>query len=36
MNTLFGLACILGGLFALIALMPPFDGEWDRQEDDGD
>jgi hypothetical protein len=36
MNQLFGLACVLGGFFALIALMPRFDGEWDHQEDDRD
>jgi hypothetical protein len=24
-----GLACVVGGLFALIALMPRFDGDWD-------
>jgi hypothetical protein len=34
MSQYFGLACFLGGLFALIALMPNFDGDWDRQEDD--
>jgi hypothetical protein len=38
MSQFFGLACFLGGLFALIALMPSFDGwregDWDRQEDD--
>jgi hypothetical protein len=27
-STLFSLVCIVGGLFALIALMPDFDGEW--------
>jgi hypothetical protein len=30
--------CVIGGLFLLIALMPPFDGsrggDWDRQEGD--
>ena len=33
------LIAIVGGLFALIALMPDFDGsqpgDWDRQEGDG-
>jgi len=32
------LVCLVGGLFALIALMPDFQGSardgWDRQEDD--
>ncbi|HUO21943.1 MAG TPA: hypothetical protein VMU59_05445 [Caulobacteraceae bacterium] len=32
------LVCLVGGLFALIALMPDFQGArrkgWDRQEDD--
>jgi hypothetical protein len=31
---LIGLVCVLGGLFALFALLPDFDGGWDRQEDD--
>jgi hypothetical protein len=35
---LVGLICFVGGLFALIALMPNFDGsrpgDWDRQEGD--
>src|SRR5579859_2440678 len=31
---LIGLACVIGGLFALLALLPDFDGGWDRQEDD--
>jgi hypothetical protein len=34
---LFGLICALGGVFALIALMPDFQGEqggWDRLEGD--
>jgi hypothetical protein len=26
------IACIIGAIFALIALMTRFDGEWDRQE----
>ena len=35
------LACIIGGLTVLIALMPPFDGSrsgggWDKQEGDDD
>jgi hypothetical protein len=30
-----GLVCLLGGLFALIALLPDFDGHWDREEGDG-
>lgn len=37
-NDLFSLFCIVGGLFALIALLPDFDGArgggWDEQEDD--
>jgi hypothetical protein len=33
-ETLFGLICILGGLFALIGLMPDFDG-WGPGEQDG-
>jgi hypothetical protein len=28
---LFGLICFLGGLFALIALLPDFEGRWDGQ-----
>jgi len=36
MNQLFGLALVLGGFFALIALMPRFDEKWDHQEDDRD
>jgi hypothetical protein len=36
MSQIFALICVLGGFFALIALMPPFDGQWDRQEDDVD
>jgi hypothetical protein len=35
-----GLACLIGAFFALIALMPDFDGrgegDWDRQEGDDD
>jgi hypothetical protein len=31
----FGLAAVIGGLFALIALMPNFDG-WDGEAGDGD
>ncbi|MDR3508006.1 MAG: hypothetical protein P4L64_08935 [Caulobacteraceae bacterium] len=31
-QVLFGLICFIGGLCALIALMPDFDG-WDREED---
>lgn len=31
---LFGLICAIGGLFVLFALLPDFDGGWDRQEDD--
>jgi hypothetical protein len=27
-STVFSLICIVGGLFALIALMPDFDGDW--------
>ena len=29
---LFGLACFLIGFFAFLALLPDFDGRWDRQE----
>jgi hypothetical protein len=29
-----GLICVIGGLFALFALLPDFDDGWDRQEDD--
>ncbi len=29
---LFGLGLFLIGFFALLALMPDFDGKWDRQE----
>jgi hypothetical protein len=32
--TLFGLVCVLGGLFALIGLMPDFDG-WGPGEHEG-
>jgi hypothetical protein len=39
-TTVFGLICFVGGLFALIALLPDFDGrrssDWDRQEGDDD
>jgi hypothetical protein len=31
---IFGLVCVIGGIFALIALMPRFGGEWDKQQDD--
>jgi hypothetical protein len=31
---LIGLVCVLGGLFALFALLPDFDDGWDHQEDD--
>jgi len=31
----FGLISLIGGLFALIALMPDFDG-WDREAEDSD
>lgn len=31
---LIGLLCVIGGLFALFALLPDFDDGWDRQEDD--
>jgi hypothetical protein len=34
---LFGLGCFLIGFFALVLLMPNFDGQWDRQgQDDED
>jgi hypothetical protein len=34
---LFGLACFLIGFFAFLALLPDFDGKWDRQElDEGE
>ena len=36
MSQLFSLACVLVGFFALIAMMPNFDGDWDRQEDDAE
>src|ERR1700742_4891088 len=40
LEELLALACVIGGLFALIALMPDFDGrhaaDWDRQEGDDD
>ena len=32
----FGLVCILGGVFALIALMPDFDGDWGSPPADDD
>jgi hypothetical protein len=28
------LICVIGGIFALLALLPDFDAGWDRQEDD--
>jgi hypothetical protein len=35
---IFGLVCFIGGLLALLALLPDFEdghgGGWDRQEDD--
>jgi len=31
---LFGLGLFLIGFFALLALLPDFDGKWDRQEQD--
>jgi hypothetical protein len=38
LSLLFSLACVLGGFFALIALMPDFDGrngaDWGQQEGD--
>jgi hypothetical protein len=33
-NTLLEIACALGVFFALLALMPDFEGEWDKQEGD--
>jgi hypothetical protein len=33
-QTLFGVICVIGGLFALIGLMPDFDG-WGPGENDG-
>ncbi len=33
-DTMAGLICFLFGFFALIALMPDFDGHWDRQEEE--
>jgi hypothetical protein len=40
MIELFSAACLVGGFFALIALMPDFDGwrdgDWDRQEGEDD
>ncbi|HEY4264289.1 MAG TPA: hypothetical protein VGM72_03160 [Micropepsaceae bacterium] len=39
-NELLKLICVIGIFFALMALMPEFDGrragDWDRQEDDGE
>ena len=34
MLEILNLIAFIGGFFALIALMPDFDGKWDRQEDD--
>jgi hypothetical protein len=38
MPEILAVVCLVGGLFALIALMPDFQGgksvDWDRQEDD--
>lgn len=31
---LFGLAAVVGGLLTLLALLPDFQGRWDRQEDE--
>jgi hypothetical protein len=31
-----GLVCVIGGVFALIALMPRFGGQWDKQQGDDD
>jgi hypothetical protein len=31
---LLGLGCFLVGFFGLIALLPDFDGHWDREEGD--
>ena len=37
LGDLFALACFLAAFFALIALMPDFDGVgWDQQEGDGE
>jgi hypothetical protein len=33
-NTLLELACVLGVFFTLLALMPDFEGDWDKQEGD--
>ena len=33
LDELVGVACVIGGFFALVLLMPEFDG-WDRQEGD--
>jgi len=32
LDQLFGLFCVIGGFFALVLLMPRFDGDWDEQE----
>jgi hypothetical protein len=34
LETLLGLGCFLVGFFALIALLPDFDGRWDPEEGD--
>jgi hypothetical protein len=34
LNTFLGLGCFLIAFFALIALLPDFDGHWDREEND--
>jgi hypothetical protein len=36
MQPILSLIAVIGGLFALIALMPDFDGQWDGQEGDED
>ena len=33
---IFGLVCVIGGVFGLIALMPRFGGDWDKQQGDDD
>jgi hypothetical protein len=33
-NTLLEIICALGVFFALLALMPDFEGDWDKQEGD--
>ena len=36
LGRLVGLACLVGGLLALLALMPDFQGRWDAESWDGE